>query len=103
MSQGLVTRMPKGNNIIFLIPRGKVPNGKTFTYGVIVEEIIPQKAETYRVRITVVGNRLEFYAVTATQCALLVTTKNLFRSTVSTPGAHFCTFDIKYLYYVIPM
>ena len=43
LAQGLVTRMPKGKNTIFFIPRGKVPNDKTVTYGCIVVEIRPQK------------------------------------------------------------
>ena len=45
-------------------------------------------------------DRLEFDGFTATQCAGLVTTKILFNSTVSTPGARFCTFYIKDFYYV---
>ena len=49
------------------------------------------------------GDRLEFDGVTATQCAGLVTTKMLFKITVSTPGDRFCTFDIKDFYYGILM
>ena len=45
------------------------------------------------------GYRLDFDGVTATQCGVLLTTKTLFNSTVSTPGVRFCTFDIKYFYY----
>ena len=45
------------------------------------------------------GYRLDFDGVTATQCGVLLTTKTLFNSTVSTPGARFFTFDIKDFYY----
>ena len=80
--------MPKGNNTIFFIPRGKVPNGKMVTYFRIVSEVRPYKAETHRIFLTVV---------------VLVNTKILFNSTLFTPGVRFSTFDIKYFYYGIPM
>ena len=95
--------MPKGNNTIFFIPRGKFPKGKTVTYGRIVAEIKPHKTENHCVCITMVGDILDFGGVTATQCAGLVTTKMLFNITVSTPGDRFCTFDIRYFYYGSPM
>ena len=49
------------------------------------------------------GYRFNFDGVTATQCAVLVTNKILFNSTVYTPGDRFCIFDIKYFYYGRPM
>ena len=49
------------------------------------------------------GDRLEFDIVTETQYAVLVTTKMLFNSIVSTPGGRFCTFYIKDLCYGSPM
>ena len=95
--------MPKGNNINFFNPRVKYPKGKTVTYGRIVAEFRPHKTEKHRVHLTVGGDRLEFNGATATQCAGLVTTKILFNSTVSTPGARFFIFDIKDFYYGRPM
>ena len=56
--------IPKGNNTIFFIPRGKSPNGKTVTYGRIVAEIRPNKAEYHHVWLTVGGYILEFDGVT---------------------------------------
>ena len=47
LAQGVVTRMPSGTNTILFIPKEKVPSGRTVTYGRIVAEIIPQKAETH--------------------------------------------------------
>ena len=101
--QGVGARMPKGNNSIFLIPRGKVPKFKTVTYGRIVSEIRPHKIETHRFRITVGGDRLKFDDLAATQCAGMVTTKLLFNSSVSTPGDRFCTIEINDFYYGIPI
>ena len=96
-------RIPKGNNAIFFIPIDKVVNGKTIAYGCIVEEIRPHKSENRPVWLSVGRYRLDFDGVTATQCTGLETTKMLFNSTVSTPGARFGTFDIKDFYYGIPM
>ena len=81
------------------LPEVKSTIGKTVTYGRIVAEIRPHKAETHRVLFTVGGYRMKFDGVTETLCTGLVTTKIMFNSTVSTPGDHFCTFDIKDLYY----
>ena len=52
--------MPSCTNTIFFIPKDKVPAGRTATYGRIVAEIRPQKAEIYRTRLTVGGNLINF-------------------------------------------
>ena len=49
------------------------------------------------------GKGLEFDGVIETKWTGLITTKMLFNSTVSTSGARFCTFDIKYFYYDSPI
>ena len=91
--------MPKGNNTIFFIPRGKLPSSKMVTYGRIVKKIRPYKVETHCFRLEVGGERLEFDGMTATKCAGLLTTKIVFNDTLSTPGARFFKFYIKDLYY----
>ena len=48
LAQGVVTRMPSGTNTIFFITKDKLTAGRTVTYGIIVAEIRPQKAETHR-------------------------------------------------------
>ena len=53
LAQGVGTRIPYGKNAIFFIPKGKVPSGRTVTYGRIVDKIRPQKAETHCTRLTV--------------------------------------------------
>ena len=95
--------MPKGENTIFFIPRGKLPNGKTITYGHIIAYIRPHKAETHCVCLTVGGYWQKFDGVIETHFAGLVTTKMLFNCTVYTQNANFFTFDINGFYYGIPM
>ena len=65
----------------------------------MVASIRPTKSEVNRVRFTVGGDRLDFPGVITTHCASLTTTKCLLNSTISTPGAHFMTLDIKDFYY----
>ena len=103
LAQGVGTRIPTGTNTVFFIPRSAIPAGRTVTYSQLVASIRPHKTETHRVRVTVGGNRLDFPGDTTTNCASLTTTKRLFNSTISTPGACFITIDIKKFYYNTPM
>ena len=73
------------------------------TYGKKEVSIRPHKAEKFRVRLTVGGDKLVFDGEMATQCAGLVTTKILFNSVISTPGAKFSVINIKNMYYGTPM
>ena len=43
LAQGVGTRMPSGTNTIFFIPKEKLPEGRTVTYGRIVAKIRPKK------------------------------------------------------------
>jgi hypothetical protein len=103
LAQGVGTRQPTGTNTIFFIPKTKVPCGRQVTYGRIVASIRPHKQERNRVRLTVGGDRLDYPGITSTQTASLTTSKCLFNSTVSTPGAKFLCLDIKNFYYNTPM
>ena len=76
--------MPSGTNTIFFIPKDKVPAGITVTYGRIVAEIRPQKAETHRTRLTVGGNLINSPGDVTTPTADLVTAKLIFNSVLST-------------------
>ena len=60
LAQGVGTRMPYGTNAIFFIPKGKVPEGRTVTYRIVLDEIIPQKDETHCTRLTLGGNLINF-------------------------------------------
>ena len=78
------TRIPSGTNTIFLIPKGEVLAGRKVTYGRIVAEIKPQKAETCRTILTVGGNLINFPGDIKTPTADLITAKLVFNSLLST-------------------
>ena len=84
IAQGVGTRMPSGTNTIFFIPKNKVPAGRTVTYGRIVAEIRPQKAETHSTRLTVGGNLIHFPGDVTTPTADLITAKLVFNRVLST-------------------
>ena len=90
-------------NTIYFIPRNKVPQGRKATYGRIVVDYRPQKADPNRTRLTVGGNRVEYPHDVSTPTADMVTAKLLFNSVISTEGAKFLTVDIKNFYLNTPM
>ena len=59
--------------------------------------------ETHQVRVTVVGDKLDFLGIATTNCASFTTTKCLQNSVASAPDARFLTLDIKNFYYNTPM
>ena len=97
------TERVAGTNTIFFIPKAGVPKGRKVTYCKQEASIRPTKSETHRVRNCAGGDRLDFPGPASTQTASLTTTKILLNSTISTPGARFCAFDIKNFYYGTPM
>ena len=82
--------MPSGTNTVFFIPQEKLPAGRTVTYGRIVAEIIPQKAETHRTRITVGGNSINFPGDVTTPTADIITAKLIFNSVLSKKMRNLC-------------
>ena len=94
LAQGVGTRMPKGNNTIFFIGKNQVPTDHIVTYDCIVAKEKPNKSEFHCVCLTVGGNCLNFPGITATQCAILTTSKCLFDSTISTRDVRFVCLDI---------
>ena len=98
LAQGVGTRMPTGKNTVFFIPHSSVPAKRTVAYSRLVASIQPHKIETHRVHVTFGRNRLDFPGDTTTNCASLTTTKCIFNSIISTPGARFITLDIKNFY-----
>ena len=95
--------MPSGTNTIFFIPKEKVPAGRKATYGIIVAEIKPQKAETHRTRLTVGGNLINFPGDVTTPTADIITVKIVFNSVLSTENAKFMCADIANFYLNNPM
>ena len=90
LAQGVGTRMPYGTNTIFFIPKDKVPAGRTVTYGRIVAKIRPQKAETYRTRLTVGENLISFPGDVITPTEDLIIEKLIFVSVLSTKDENSC-------------
>jgi hypothetical protein len=92
-----------GTNSIRFISRNELPPGRTATYPHIVVADRPQKKQTKRVRITVVGDRIDYPGIVATKAADLATVKLLLNSVISTPAAEFMTLDIQDFYLNTPM
>ena len=63
----------------------------------------PQKEDPYRIRFTVVGDRLDYPGQTATETAEIQTANLLFNSTISTRGGQFMCIDLKDFYLGTPM
>ena len=96
----------KGTNIIFFIPRHKVPKErmKDVTYGLITCLIRLEKVDKpNRTRLAVGGDRVHYPFDAGTPTANLLTVKLLINSKASTPGAKFFTMDIKNFYLCTPM
>ena len=84
-----------GTNTIFFKHPSELPEGRTATYLRVVADLRPQKADPYRVRWTVGGDRLDYHGEVSTPASDMNTAKLLFNSTISTPGARFMCLDIK--------
>ena len=89
---------PNRNINIFFIRRSLFPKDQTVTSGGIVIEIRPIKPETHITRIAVGGNLMDYPGKFSTPTADLTTLKVFLNCTISTPGAHFMTEDIRKFY-----
>ena len=76
---------------------------KYVTYGRIVCDFHPGKAEKNRTWLTVGGDIINYPHDCGTPTADLLTIKLLFNSIISTKGASFMTLDIKNFYLNTPM
>ena len=93
----------RGNDTIRFISRSAVPAGRSVTYGRKVATMRPGKDEERRVRLTVGGDRLEYFGNSSSTPASLTTFKILLNSVVSTRRAKFKSIDIKDFYYGTPL
>ena len=87
-----------GTNTLRFIKKEDVPLGRKITYSNFVCDIRPLKKEVHRVRMTVGGDKLEYFDDTASPTATLLDTKLIINSTISdhkSLGAKFCSIDIK--------
>lgn len=102
LAQGDDKTGEKGTNSIFVMSHDEIaniPKGRTVTYGRIVIDYRPQKADPNRVRITAGGNLIKDYpGELTTRTADLTTSKILWNSILSTEGAKFMGLDIKNFY-----
>ena len=80
-----------------------IPRDCTVTCVRIVVDYRPQKKDPNRVRITVGGNLIEYIYELTTRTADLTTSKILWNSVISTPGARFAAADIKNFYLNTPL
>eukprot|EP00804_Cyclotella_cryptica_P028791 CCRYP_020137-RA/>CCRYP_020137-RA protein AED:0.28 eAED:0.33 QI:0/0/0/1/0.5/0.33/3/0/575 len=82
-----------------------IPNQRKgdVTYTRVVCEIRPQKADPYRTRITLGGDRIRYPGDCGTKAGSLETVKLLLNSVLSTPTARFASFDISNFYLGTPL
>ena len=103
LAQGLPDNHVEPTNTIFFIPFSKVPKHKQPTYARFVCSYHPRKTEHYRIRITVGGNLIDYPGNLSMKVANMTTFKILVNSTLSTPGAHWLSLDVKNYYLGTPM
>eukprot|EP00957_Ditylum_brightwellii_P148590 11313309-Ditylum_brightwellii.AAC.1 len=84
----------KGTSAIFLIKKDEMLRGWSVTYGSIVCNHRPQKADLNQARLVVGGDIVEYPFKVITPTADLVTAKVLMNSVISTEGAKFWIMDI---------
>ena len=94
-----------GTETMFFIDKSEVPPDKwgDVTYGRIVVSYRLEKSYTYRVRLTVGGNRLTCPWDCSTPTVDMLTVKLLLNSIVSTLNEKFMSIDIKDFYLNTPM
>jgi len=97
LSEGCTTYSTAGTQAIQFIHFSAIPQSriKDITYIKLVVADRPFKEETKRVRATVGGDQINYPDNVSSKTAELLTSKLLFNSVVSTPGARFLTADIK--------
>jgi hypothetical protein len=85
------------------IPHHALPPGRKATYARFVATERPHKTETKRVHLAVGGNLIHYQNKVSTPTADLSSVKMLLNSVISTPHAHFATFDLNDFYLGTPM
>ena len=95
----------EGTNTFFFIHHHQVPKHKIkeVTYARIVCTIRDMKANPFRTRMTVGGNKINYQGDVGTPTAHLETAKLLFNSVLSRPGAKFMIIDLVNFYLMTPM
>jgi hypothetical protein len=104
LAQGL-PGIVKGTDTLDFVFKNDVPKNrlKDCTYTRIVCNIRPEKKDTFRCRITVGGNLINYPGDCGTPTADLLTVKLLLNSVISTKGAKFMMLDISNFYLMTPL
>jgi hypothetical protein len=90
MCQGDNKTGQKGTNAMFVMTPSDIPNipkDRTITYAGVVVNHRPQKEDPNRIWITAGGNLINYPGELPTRTADITTTKLLWNSVISTPGA----------------
>ena len=96
----------KGTNTVRFLTHEEIkaiPKDRVITYARIVVDYRLQKDDPNRVRITVGGNLIDYPGELTTRTADLTTTKLMWNSVISTPGAKYACADIKSFYLETPL
>ena len=104
LAQGLPNGV-KGTDTITFIYKDQVPEDewKNVTYARVCANYRPEKEDPFRIRITLGGDKINYTGDCGTPTTDMITTKLLFNSVISTPGAKFATIDVKDFYLNTPM
>ena len=94
MASGILPHIKSGSKMIYFIHLCEKPLDKRATHLCIVAELKPHKAETYRVRFTIEGNRIDYKGAVTTTTTELQTVKLHLNSVISTTRAKYMTMDI---------
>jgi hypothetical protein len=98
LTKGLPPEFPSGHDVFEFIHKHEVPRHKTCTYLRIVSNYRPQKADPYRVRFTLGGDRLDYNGNTYTPTSDLTTFKLMINAVLSKPGHRACCIDLSDFY-----
>ena len=95
----------KGTATILFIDKADMPADlwNNVSYRHIVVNYRPEKAEPNRTRLTVGSDRVNYPGDCGIPTTDLLADKLLLNSTISTPGDHFITIDIKDFYLMTTM
>ena len=103
LAQGCLPHTTKGSDTMHFIKHTDKPYDRIASYLRIVAALKPNKADMYRIRFTVGGDKIIYHGKVSTPTADLPTVKLHLNSVVSTPGARYMTIDIKDFYLGTPM
>ena len=105
LAQGYKNRVQAQDAMDFIFHH-EIPSDRKITYSNFVCDYRPLKSEKFRVRMTVGGDKLDYFDPTASPTASLIETKLLINSVISdhkTKNARFCSMDLKDFFLTTPM